>query len=121
MAVVLVLIDDLMLGSKVKSALERAGHEVRLAAGRSEAERRLSGAELLLVDLSGEPSEGLQLVEDVREGRLEAEGLRTLAFYPHVDGALRRRAEAAGFDLVVPRSRVAREGATLVSTLAARS
>ncbi len=31
---------------------------------------------------------------------------------------LTRRAEAAGFDLVVPRSRMAREGAALVDRLA---
>jgi hypothetical protein len=43
---------------------------------------------------------------------------RTLAFYSHVDVATRERAERAGFDLVVPRSRMAREGAELVTRLA---
>jgi hypothetical protein len=36
-----------------------------------------------------------------------------------VDADTRRRAEAAGFDLVVPRSRMAREGAALVDRLLA--
>jgi hypothetical protein len=36
-----------------------------------------------------------------------------------VDVDTRRRAEAAGFDMVVPRSRMNREGAALVDRLAA--
>ena len=42
---------------------------------------------------------------------------RTLGFYSHVDAPARERAEQAGFDLVVPRSRMAREGAALVRRL----
>jgi hypothetical protein len=42
-----------------------------------------------------------------------------LAFYSHVEGDVRERAEAAGFDLVVPRSRMAREGASLADRLLA--
>ena len=45
--------------------------------------------------------------------------MRTLGFYSHVDVPARERAEQAGFDLVVPRSRMAREGAELTSVLAA--
>ena len=43
--------------------------------------------------------------------------IRTLGFYSHVDAHVRERAEQAGFDLVVPRSRMAREGAELVERL----
>jgi len=43
---------------------------------------------------------------------------RLLGFYSHVDAEVRERAERAGFDLVVPRSRMAREGAALVAALA---
>ena len=40
-----------------------------------------------------------------------------LAFYSHVEQDVRRRAEAAGIDRVVPRSRMAREAAALVESL----
>ena len=43
--------------------------------------------------------------------RASSEDTRTLGVYSHVDADTKRRAEAAGFDLVVPRSRMAREGA----------
>jgi hypothetical protein len=46
---------------------------------------------------------------------------RTLGFYSHVEVETRERAQQAGFDLVVPRSRMAREGGTLVSRLAAEA
>jgi len=41
----------------------------------------------------------------------------TLGFYAHVDPAVREAALAAGFDVVVPRSRFAREGVALVEQL----
>ena len=40
-----------------------------------------------------------------------------LGFYSHVDVDTRRRAEAAGVDVVVPRSRMAREMPELVESL----
>jgi hypothetical protein len=40
-----------------------------------------------------------------------------IGFYAHVDQDVRRRAEQAGFDLVVPRSRMNREMAGLVEGL----
>ena len=47
-------------------------------------------------------------------------GEPSVAFYLHVEQDARRRAEAAGYDRVVPRSRMAREAAALVEGLLAR-
>ena len=47
--------------------------------------------------------------------------MRTLGFYSHVDVATRERAERAGFEVVVPRSRMAREGVELVADVLAAS
>jgi hypothetical protein len=44
-------------------------------------------------------------------------GVPRLGFYSHVDVDTKRRAEEAGFDLVVPRSRMAREMPALVDGL----
>jgi hypothetical protein len=43
-----------------------------------------------------------------------------LGFYRHTDPATRERAEAAGVDQVVPRSRMAREMPELVASLLVR-
>ena len=45
--------------------------------------------------------------------------MRSLGFFAHVQPEVRERALAAGFDQVVPRSRMAREGAQLVDGLLA--
>src|ERR687898_899597 len=63
---------------------------------------------LKLLDDAGIGGE-LALRETRRADELVGEA-KTLAFYSHVDADVRRRALAAGFDLVVPRSRMAREG-----------
>ncbi len=117
MARVALLCPDLLFGSKVEGALTAAGHDVRRLdtedAARAEAARR----DVLVVDLTAEDFDGAVLVESMKMGR-ELEGIPTLGFYSHVDQDTRRRAEQAGFDRVVPRSRMAREAAALVEALA---
>jgi hypothetical protein len=115
MAHVLALIPDLLFGSRVRGALTAAGHRVDLLADPGAAAKRLAGCELLIVDLTGD-LDGAALVEKLSsEGVLEAR--RTLGFYAHVDQEVRARAQRAGFDLVVPRSRMAREAGKLLEDL----
>lgn len=107
MARVVAFVPDLLFGSKVQGMLAAAGHEVDLVSTADAARERVSGASVVVVDLTaGEP--------DV-DGIVGA--VPSLAFYSHVDTEVRARAEEAGYDLVVPRSRMAREGADLVGRL----
>ena len=46
-----------------------------------------------------------------------ASGMPTLAFYSHVEADVRTAARDAGVGLIVPRSRMAREGASLVQRM----
>ena len=108
---------DLLLGSRVQAALEGAGHEVELLASEAEAWDQIAGTDVLVVDLTSEELDGVGLVDTLRTGG-ELHATRTLGVYAHVDADTRRRAQEAGFDLVVPRSRMAREGAELVARLA---
>jgi hypothetical protein len=112
MARVVAFIPDLLFGSNVLASLQAAGHEPVLAADADVLRRELPGAQVLVVDLTFEAA---ARIEQFRE--LRAPGVRTLAFYSHVEADVRRQAEEAGFDLVVPRSRMAREGPALVSRL----
>ena len=114
MARVVAVFDDLLLGSNVLGALSTAGHEARLAGARLDS----VDADVLVVDLGSAGFDGVALLERLRA----ADGLggaRTLGVYSHVEHDVRLRAEAAGFDLVVPRSRMAREGPALVERLTA--
>jgi CheY-like chemotaxis protein len=118
MARVAALIPDLLFGSKVKGALEAAGHEVDLISGAVEAWDEVGGIDVLVVDLATDDVSGIELVETLATGG-ELHGVRTLGFFAHVQPEVRERALAAGFDQVVPRSRMAREGPQLVERLAA--
>ncbi len=94
------MVDELMLQSKVTETLRSAGHEVVTGAG-GEAAVDLVVADLEAVDLEA----------------VAALAPPKLGFYSHTDTDTRRAAEAAGFDRVVPRSRMARELPELVSGL----
>ncbi len=112
MARVVAYVPDLMFGSRVLAEVAAAGHEGVLA-GEVEALRRaLPDAAGLVVDLTLDPAERIDLIAGVR-----SPGLPVLGFYSHVEADVRARALEAGFDLVVPRSRMAREGAALVGRL----
>jgi DNA-binding NarL/FixJ family response regulator len=122
MARVLALVPDLLFGSRVQGALAAAGHDVELVGEEATLRDRLAdaavpAAEVIVVDLTDEELDGAGILESLsRDGGLGES--RTLAFYSHVDVPARERAERAGFDLVVPRSRMAREGPELVARLA---
>jgi CheY-like chemotaxis protein len=116
MAWVVALIPDLLFGSQVQGQLAAAGYEVALVGDAERARERLAGAAVLVVDLVSPDLDGAALVRELTDtGALQ--GVRTLGFYAHVNPTVRERALAAGFDLVVPRSRMAREGAELVTAL----
>ena len=114
MARVVAVFDDLLLGSNVLGMLRAAGHEAQLAGDPAAVDP--DGAAVLIVDLAAEGFDGVALVEELR-ARDELLDTRLLGVYSHVHHDQRVRAEAAGFDLVVPRSRMAREGPALIAAL----
>jgi hypothetical protein len=101
---VVAISSDLLLGSKVEAMLSAAGHEVTLSPSLSAAP--LEGANLIVADLDAETPDALV-----------AAGLPVLGYYSHVNAETRAGAEAAGIDLVVPRSRMARELPALATKL----
>jgi nucleoside-diphosphate-sugar epimerase len=101
---VLSIATDLMLGSKVTETLTASGHEV--VASPSLEEGSWDGVDLIVADLDVECPEALVDL-----------GMPVLGYYSHVDVATKEAAEAAGVDLAVPRSRMARELPALVERL----
>jgi hypothetical protein len=104
MARVVAVAADLMLASKVEAMLGAAGHEVTLAPSLQEG--GWDGADLIVADLDTENPEALVGL-----------GMPVLGYYSHVNVDTREAAEAAGVDLVVPRSRLARELPALAERL----
>lgn len=108
MAYVVAYIPDLLFGSNVVGALKAAGHEVGLVA---DSGTIVGSADALVLDLTADPDDRLRAVEPLLGT------IPSLAFYSHVEADVRERATRAGVDLVVPRSRMAREGPALVQRL----
>ena len=106
MARVVAISADLLLGSKVEAMLKAAGHDVALSPALAEAP--LDDAELIVADLDAENPEALVGL-----------GMPLLGYYSHVNVETKEAAEAAGVDLVVPRSRMARELPALAEQLLA--
>ena len=107
---VVAFIPDLLFGSNVQGALSAGGHEVELVA-------TLEGAvdaDVLVVDLTADAAARIEMARAARTPETPV-----LAFYAHVEADVKSAAEQAGFELVVPRSRMAREGAALVDRLSA--
>jgi hypothetical protein len=102
---VLAVAPDLMFASRIEATLGAAGHDVELAGSVEEASG-LEDVELLIVDLDREPADGVVGL-----------GVPVLGFYAHLNTETRESAEAAGVDLAVPRSRMAREMPALVERL----
>jgi hypothetical protein len=106
MARVVVVAPDLLLGSKVEAMLQAAGHDVTLTPALTAAP--LDNADLLVADLDAEDPKALTNL-----------GVPVLGYYSHVNAETKQAADAAGVDLSVPRSRMARELPQLVERLLA--
>src|SRR5688572_20837618 len=102
MARVLAAVRGRMRSRRVRAALAAAGHSTDVVPSLPES----TGAEVLVCDLDA-----------VDPDAVAAAGLPSLGFYSHVDVETRQAAEAAGVDVVVPRSRMARELPQLLAGL----
>ena len=96
MARVALRIPDLMLHSRVLEVLRQGGHEI----------------------VSEQPDVLVVDVMEVEPGDVADAAPSLPGVFAHTQPEVRERVLAAGFDLVVPRSRMVREGAELVSRLA---
>lgn len=104
MASVLAVVPDLMLSSKVSAMLGAAGHQVKVVPTTPGAEG--FDFDLVVCDLeAADPAEVATLP------------VPAIGFYSHVDVETRDRGRAAGLELVIPRSRMARELPGLVDRL----
>ena len=108
MARVVAVVPDLMFASRVEATLGAAGHEVEVASAPQAAD--LGAADVVVADLG-----------EIDTGSIADSGAPVLGFYSHVDVETRDRAQSAGVDLVVPRSRMAREMPALIDSLLSRS
>jgi hypothetical protein len=107
---VVAFVPDLLFGSNVIGGLTAAGHEAVLVNDLKSIDA--AATDVLIIDLTFDAANRVALLQQAG-----LPGVKTLAFYLHTEADVRALAKQAGVDLAVPRSRMAREGATLVARL----
>lgn len=100
---IVALVEDLMLRSRVSTAARAAGAEVRFASGADQVMALAAEAPpLIIIDLNTRRTDAVALVLRLKADRALA-GLRVLGFVAHVDAAVIAAARQAGIDEVLAR------------------
>jgi hypothetical protein len=105
MARLQILSDDLLFASNLQAQLLAAGYETAFGLAVE------PGCDAVVADLTVDARSRIEALASVE--------LPVLAFYSHVESDVRALARAAGIEVVVPRSRIAREAPVLVAQLLA--
>ena len=102
---VLAAVDDMFFASKIKATAEHLGIDilfVRSAEAAIESARQQTPS-LIIVDLHSRGVDPFALAESLKSDD-QLRGLSLIGFFSHVETALQRRAEQAGYDRVLSRS-----------------
>ena len=100
--VVIVVVDDMFFASKIRAVAEAVGVEVSFPRTKEAVVEKAQAAQLILVDLHNQKMDPFELATEVS-------GIKLIGFFSHVHTELQRKALAAGFDQVIPRSVFARD------------
>jgi CheY-like chemotaxis protein len=98
-------IDDLFFASKVRATAAQVGVQIEFVRDAASLLRSVQNEPpaLIIFDLQAQRIDPFATVETLKANE-QTRPLRTLGFFAHVQTELLRRAQAAGFDQVLPRS-----------------
>ena len=105
---VLAVVDDMFFASKIRAVAEAVGVEINFPRTKESIIEKARAADLIIVDLHNEKIDPLSLPAELGDVRL-------LGFFSHVEVELQRKALAAGYHQVVPRSVFARDLAQILT------
>ena len=100
--VVIAVVDDMFFAAKIRAVAEAVGVEISFPRSREALVEKAREARLILVDLHNQRMDPLELAR-------ELSGIKLIGFFSHVEVELQRKAVAAGFDQVLPRSAFVRD------------
>lgn len=99
------VVDDMFFVSKITAEAERAGSRVERIKSPADLDRMASDPPaLVIIDLNSNRLDPIQTIEALKSSA-ELGSVPVVGFVSHVQVDLIRRAEAAGCDHVLPRSR----------------
>jgi CheY-like chemotaxis protein len=113
---VMVAVDDMFFAAKILSAARQVGRDVERVTSRVEVEQAVEKGTpaLLIIDLNSMRLEPIATIEYFK-ARSALASIPILGFLSHVQIELKRRAERAGCDLVLPRSAFSQRLAEILS------
>jgi hypothetical protein len=105
---VLAVVDDMFFKAKIRAVAEAVGAQISFPRTKEALLEKARQADLVIVDLQNQKIDPLGLPSELGAVRL-------LGFFSHVEVELQRRAVAAGYEQVMPRSVFARDLAEILS------
>jgi PleD family two-component response regulator len=106
---VLAVVDDMFFASKIRAVAEAVGVEISFPRTKESLVEKARDADLIIVDLHNQKIDPLSLPAELGEVRL-------LGFFSHVEVELQRKAIAAGYHQVIPRSVFSRDLPQILSS-----
>lgn len=99
------MLDDLFFTVKIHEAAKRAGLPIEFLKSEIDVLLRAKTTQpaLIIIDLNFGGIDALKLVRELKADA-ETKGISLLGYLSHVQGELKRKAQEAGCDTVVPRS-----------------
>jgi len=111
---IIAVVEDIFFASKIRETAQSLG--VRATLVKTNEQLIASLAEkpnLIVVDLHNRKLDPLQVLENVKS-RDDLNGVPLVGFFSHVETELQRKALAAGYDRVLPRSVFSRDLANIL-------
>ena len=110
---IIAVVDDMFFAAKIRAVAEAVGAEISFPRSLEALvqKARETKPRLIIVDLHNQKIDASAIA-----GELKSDQVRLLGFFSHVQTELQRKAMAAGFDQVIPRSVFARDLPTILST-----
>ena len=105
---VLAVVDDMFFKAKIRAVAEAVGAQISFPRTKEALLEKAPQADLVIVDLQNEKIDPLSLPPELG-------AVRMLGFFSHVEVELQRRAVAAGYQQVMPRSVFTRDLAAILS------
>ena len=106
---VVAVVDDMFFKAKIRAVAEAVGVEISFPRTKEVLLEKARQADLVIVDLQSQKIDPLTLPSDLGPVRL-------LGFFSHIEVELQRKALAAGYQQVIPRSVFARDLAQILTT-----
>jgi CheY-like chemotaxis protein len=112
---VIAVVDDMFFASKIRAAAEALGVEISFPRSQEGLSEKAREAQLILVDLHNQKVDAVKLARELK-GNEALREIPLVGFFSHVETELQRKALAAGFDRVLPRSAFSRELGQILTT-----